>query len=294
VAVEPVKLTMSTRGFAGEQLADGGIARRDDVEHTGRDVGVLGDQPAEGQAAPRRLRRRLQHHGAAGGQRRSHFGQVDLVGHVPRGDGGDHPDGVALGPTLGRAAQGVGDAERRGPLVALGQIGVVGEKLGGGGELHGGAGRAGRTHLGDRQLGELVGVLDERLMELAKAPHPELDVAGPAALVECTPGGGQRRLHVGGGGVGGHAQLPAGRRVLHRIGGVVLGAAQRAVDQQPLLVPELGGGFGAHSRVTCPPSTATIWPVIQDASSDSRNSTGPTWSAGVPRRLIARLLTNGS
>ena len=38
------------------------------------------------EAGPRRVGRRLQHHGVAGGERRRHLGQVDLVGEVPRRD----------------------------------------------------------------------------------------------------------------------------------------------------------------------------------------------------------------
>ena len=43
-------------------------------------------------------------------------------------------------------------------------------------------------------------------------------------------------------------------------------------------------------RKICPPSTARIWPVTHDASSESRNRHAPTMSSGWPIRLMARLL----
>jgi hypothetical protein len=42
--------------------------------------------------------------------------------------------------------------------------------------------------------------------------------------------------------------------------------------------------YRALARVT-PPSMTRVWPVIQEASSDSRNATAPATSPGTPRRL---------
>ena len=110
-------------GVGGQQGADRVLGRRDDVDHTGRDVGLLGDQAAEHGGAPRRVGRRLEDHGVAGGQGRPQLGQVDLVGDVPRGDGPDHAGGLAADPAVRGDAHGRGVPEVGLPLVALGQVG---------------------------------------------------------------------------------------------------------------------------------------------------------------------------
>jgi len=46
--------------------------------------------------------------------------------------------------------------------------------------------------------------------------------------------------------------------------------------------------------MTCPPSTLKIWPVIHEASSDSRNKHMPTRSSGVPIRESGSPLTMSS
>ena len=59
-------------------------------------------------------------------------------------------------------------------------------------------------------------------------------------------------------------------------------AAGAAGDDDAL--PRDDGHSAAPPSVT-PPSTTSSWPVIQDASSDSRNATAPAMSSGSPRRL---------
>src|ERR1700733_7758561 len=49
-----------------------------------------------------------------------------------------------------------------------------------------------------------------------------------------------------------------------------------------------------HDRITCPPSTLKICPVIHDASSDNRNRHIPTRSSGVPIRDSGSPLTISS
>ena len=68
-AVEPVNEMRSTRGSIDELLADQVVGRRDDVDDARRDVGLLGDEAAEAGGVPRRVGRRLEDHGVAGGQR---------------------------------------------------------------------------------------------------------------------------------------------------------------------------------------------------------------------------------
>ncbi len=69
VAVEPVNETMSTRGSLANIAPDAVVAGGDDVDNAGRKVGVLGDEFAEHGRTPRRVGRRLQDDGVAGGQR---------------------------------------------------------------------------------------------------------------------------------------------------------------------------------------------------------------------------------
>ena len=69
VAVEPVNEMRSTSGLMVELLADQVVGRRDHVEDTRRDVGLLGDEAAEAGGVPRRVRRGLEDDGVARGER---------------------------------------------------------------------------------------------------------------------------------------------------------------------------------------------------------------------------------
>nr|BFE88233.1 hypothetical protein GCM10020093_108340 [Planobispora longispora] len=99
------------------------------------------------------------------------------------------------------------------PLVALGEVGEPGEVGDGGVELRAVRQEPRGAGLGDGELAQLVGAAGERLGQLAQAAHPQAGVGGPAGGVEGAPGGGDRAVHVGGGGVGGLAQDLLGRRV---------------------------------------------------------------------------------
>ena len=92
---------------------------------------------------------------------------------------------------------------------------------------------------------------------------------------------GQRRHRLGPDVVNRYAAGPFGH----------LGGHRRAHVAQPD-VAELQ--TVAHDRMTCPPSTLKIWPVIHDASSDNRNKHMPTKSSGVPIRDSGRPLTMSS
>ena len=55
-AVEPVNEIRSTFGRQRELLADEVVGRGHDVEDAGREVGLLGDEPAQARGVPRRVR----------------------------------------------------------------------------------------------------------------------------------------------------------------------------------------------------------------------------------------------
>ena len=89
-AVEPVKEITSTRGSVDQHFAGhGGIGGADHVEYARREAG-FGRQFAHDRAHQRRVRRGLQHHGAAGEQRGDDLADVDVQRHVPRRDRADH------------------------------------------------------------------------------------------------------------------------------------------------------------------------------------------------------------
>ncbi len=80
--------------MAGQHLADHRAVAGHQVEHARRQAGGL-DDLGQHEGVQRRHFRRLEHHGAAGGQRRRDL-QRDLVQRVvPRRDGGDHADRLA-------------------------------------------------------------------------------------------------------------------------------------------------------------------------------------------------------
>ena len=82
---------------------------------------------------------------------------------------------------------------------------------------------------------------------------------------------GQRRHRLGADVVNGYATGPFGHLGSHR------GAHVAQPDVAELRTV-------AHDRMTCPPSTLKICPVIHEASSDNRNRHIPTRSSGVPIR----------
>ena len=149
-AVEPVKVTLSTPGWAtrwaptspppGRMLTTPG-GQADLVEDLGQEQGV-----------ERGLGRRLDHHGAAGEQGRDELADDQELRHVPRDDRADDADGllaqehvcaVGAGPALlprvlrGDAGEG---AEHRPGQRGLGQLGE----------------RDRRAHLGGDQGGHLL------------------------------------------------------------------------------------------------------------------------------------------
>ena len=209
---------MSTRGSVVSTAAtslDRGVTT---LKTPGRDVGVLGDEPAELAGHPRGVRRGLEHDGAAGGQRRADLGQVDLGRHVPRRDRGDDADRLAAygPPAL--------DAHRRGDA-------EVGLELVG---LEPGRRPTSRPSTGTSKPAAPImkpGMPTSAVVSARKSSAwsssawcswrrqrtRSSTVGRPVGLVEGPTGGGDRRLDVGGGGVGRLADLRARGRVEDRV-----------------------------------------------------------------------------
>ena len=180
-----------------EECADGWVGGRDHVEDARGDIGVLGDESTERQCTPWGLWCRLQHDRASGGERRCGLGEVDLCGHVPRGDRRHDPDRFAFGPTFGRPADRVGDAERCRPFERLGEVGVVGEELQWLAEVSHVARRLRCADFGHRDLGHLRHVIAKRSIELPEPAHAQRNIVSPSALVERSAGGNERSFDVG-------------------------------------------------------------------------------------------------
>ena len=90
-ACEPVKLTMSMAGMRGDRLADDAARSRHDVEHAGGQADLPG-RLGEDEGAERRQFGRLEHHRAAGGERRRDLADHLVQRVVPRRDAADHAD----------------------------------------------------------------------------------------------------------------------------------------------------------------------------------------------------------
>ena len=199
VAVEPVKVTMSTMGFEVELVAHLAVPG-DHVEHAGRDPrlgGGLGDH----HGVERRPGVRLEDHGAAGREGRRHLHDVEHEGEVERRDGGDHADGLT---DEGAAAHPGGATGRRVVLDpgkgVLGQRGVRPQHPDRARALDGVGEESRRARLGDDQLAQVAGpcLQDLRHRGQLGGALRRLHV-GPGALVEGAAGrldgaqGGLRR-----------------------------------------------------------------------------------------------------
>ena len=152
---------------------DFGVGTGEHVDHTGRDVGVVGDQLAERKRDQRRIRCALQHHGAPGRQRGRELGQRELRRVVVRDDRRHHPGSLFLHPAVVLHAVALAVAEILGQRVGLQQIRVVAHDRDRRVELGARAHRRRRTDLGDGQLGELVAMVDQRLVQLLEAADPQ-------------------------------------------------------------------------------------------------------------------------
>jgi hypothetical protein len=135
--------------------------------------------------------------------------------------------------------EGLSRAEVLDELVSLEQVGVPAHHLDRGLELRAARARHRRADLVHEDLAERIEVVAQRLVELAQASHPECVVARPRGRVERASRRRDRALGVGDAGVGGGAEDRLRGRRDGPVGGVLLGAHQLAVDEQPVLVPDL-------------------------------------------------------
>ena len=175
-AVDPVKEMRSTSPRKREILADQVVRRRDDVQHPGRDVGLLGRDAAEQRGVPGRVGRRLEHDGVPRGERLGQLRDGDLERVVPRHDRPDHADRlfhdaarVGVAPEIDR----VGEVGL--PGVVVDELRRVGEcAVEGSVELWSGRQHAGAADLEDELLTHLL----------------PLGVEGGVELLEATPAQG--------------------------------------------------------------------------------------------------------
>ena len=179
VTVDPVNETRSTRGSPASCAPTPVIAGCDDVEHAGRYVGLLRDDPAEFRGAPGRIGRGLEDDGVACRHRRPDLGQVDLVREVPRRDGADDTERLSHDRSTARDAERCGDTEIGCPGVVLRgarrELQIVDGYL----QLTAVGQGDRRADLGDGDVAQQLDLRVQRIAQLAKAMHPERGV--PAA-----------------------------------------------------------------------------------------------------------------
>jgi ParB family chromosome partitioning protein len=168
-----------------------------DVEHALGQAG-LGRDLGQDVGVERGLGRGLEDQRAARRQRRRHLEHGDEQRHVPGDDGADHADRLAAD---GRGPQDAGPLLLEG--VAPGQVGVVVED-------HDRRPRLGADRPADRravldgdQAGDVLGSCFQRGRDGGHHLGPlGRRALGPGALVERSPGRGDRPVDVGGAGVG--------------------------------------------------------------------------------------------
>ena len=175
------------------------IRSGDDTDDPGRDVGVLGDQPAQASCVEGGVGRGLQHHRVAGGQGLAELVEGHLEREVPRHDRTDHSDRLAPHLAGGQCA---GEADH---LVAqVGLPGVLVDQPGGvlqpvfewGIQLRAERDGARSANLEDEFLAQLFLLRLDRVVQLQQATLTELVVGGPVGLVEGTTGGVDGPVHV--------------------------------------------------------------------------------------------------
>ena len=133
----------------------------------------------------------FEHDRASGRERRRELRERELDRIVVRRDRADDARGLLLDPTVVAAGERVALAEVLDELVTLEQIGVPAHDLDRAFELR--SARAGhrRADLAHDDLAQRLDVVEQRLVELAQAPNPELGVASTTASRR-TPGAPRR------------------------------------------------------------------------------------------------------
>ena len=158
-------------GVRGDRFTDDRPDPADQIEHAGREPHLV-DDVGQDERVDRRHLARLQHDGAAGGQRRGDL-EDDLVQRVvPRRDGAHDAD---------RLTDDEGVPDLLLPFEALGGVGGIGERAGGQAHLDGSRQRHRHAHLVRDDLGDLVGAGAERLGDPGQQLAPLLAGGGGPA-----------------------------------------------------------------------------------------------------------------
>ena len=170
VAVDPVKLTMSTIGSVVSASATLDRTGRDHADDTGRDVRFLAENAGERLRRPRRVGRALDDDRASGSQRGHELRQRDLQRVVVGHDRGDDADRLLLDPTVVRRAVRLGRSEIFLSILELvEQLGVPADDADGSLELRAMGECERRTDVGHDHAAQILGVTYERLVQLAEA-----------------------------------------------------------------------------------------------------------------------------
>ncbi|MNM58390.1 hypothetical protein D3C81_696210 [compost metagenome] len=213
---------------------------RHQVEHTGRDTGLMG-QLGHAQGAEGGFLGRLDHDRATGGQRRGNLPGQHQQREVPRQHQADHADGLTHHHGHGRVA-----GRGSGVVDLVDQLGVPANRVDGFRHVD-------VLALADRlaavqrfQHGQFVGVVFQQLGELQQHVLAVVRLhLRPGALFEHALGGGHGHVHVVDVAGGDFGQLLAGGRVGGDEGVARDGIAELTVDER--LGTQLQ--FGGEGRV---------------------------------------------
>ena len=233
-AVEPVKLTMSTRGSV-VSTSPTSTALDDSTLRTPAGMSVSATI-AERLRQPRGVRWALHDDRAPGGERRDDLGQGDLQRVVVRHDGGDDADRFLLDPPVVGLAR--NSATPRSSLHSnLSSRSVYQRTMPIG--VSGGAGGERERHadLGDHQRTQLFLVAQQGLVQLAEAQGPGTRGRWPTTWCRTRCGASDRPLGVGHRCVGDRTEHLAGRRVDRLERPASFGGDELAPDEQVLFVP---------------------------------------------------------
>ena len=163
-----------------------------------RDVGLLGDEPADARRVPRRVGRGLEDHGVAGGERLADLLDRDLEREVPRHDRADDARGLPhdrASPSVDRTRCRSGSSRSHSKWsIVLGrpEEAVLERRV----ELRAVGERDRGADLGDELCAQLLLLAHDRLVELTEALLAERVVGRPVGLVERAARGGDGALHV--------------------------------------------------------------------------------------------------
>ncbi len=217
---------------------DGLAGAVDEVEHARRRPGVVHDL-GEQQRAERRQLARLEHHGAAGGDRRGDLGGDLVERPVPRRDRGDHAD---------RLAADVDPVDLAFEFVAAQHVDRHAHVLDAEVALPGAREGDRRAHLGDDRLREALAALLEQVADTLEQGEP-IRHRRLRERLERTPRGGDGEVDVGRGARGDLPDDLLGRGIVHRNARRIRAIDPGSVDVEANVVGHRhSSGFGARSH----------------------------------------------